>query len=400
MEIAFVSSNKLRFELEKKNHGFTSSILSIFYEQPQRFISAMLVGNNIVLVIYGLLMADFLSPLFTSIDNQAIITLLQTVIATIIVLVTGEFLPKSIFRINANLWLNILAVPILVFYVIIYPIAYFTQWLSKSILNIVYKGDLKNQDDTDFSRVDLNYLIEESINTQNPEEEIETEVKFFQNALDFSKVKLRDCSVPRTEIIALSIDTEVDVLRQTFIETGFSKIPIYKDNIDNIIGYIHSSEMFEHPNDWRKYIKQIPFVPENMSAHKLMKLFMQQKKSIAVVVDEHGGTDGIITLEDIIEEIFGEIEDEHDIKEYVAQQLNENEYLLSGRLEVQQANEKFDLNIPESEDYDTIAGFILQHHQHFPKVNEVIEIENFKLKCIKVTNNRIELIRLMLGDNK
>ncbi len=360
----------------------------------------MLVGNNIVLVIYGLLMADFLSPLFTSIDNQAIITLLQTVIATIIVLVTGEFLPKSIFRINANLWLNILAVPILVFYVIIYPIAYFTQWLSKSILNIVYKGDLKNQDDTDFSRVDLNYLIEESINTQNPEEEIETEVKFFQNALDFSKVKLRDCSVPRTEIIALSIDTEVDVLRQTFIETGFSKIPIYKDNIDNIIGYIHSSEMFEHPNDWRKYIKQIPFVPENMSAHKLMKLFMQQKKSIAVVVDEHGGTDGIITLEDIIEEIFGEIEDEHDIKEYVAQQLNENEYLLSGRLEVQQANEKFDLNIPESEDYDTIAGFILQHHQHFPKVNEVIEIENFKLKCIKVTNNRIELIRLMLGDNK
>ncbi len=400
VEIAFVSSNKLRFEVEKKERSITSSILSVFYDQSQQFISAMLVGNNIVLVIYGLLMADFLSPLFIFTNNQLIITLLQTIIATLIVLVTGEFLPKSIFRINPNLWLNIFALPIYLFYILLYPIAYFTGWLSKSILNTVYKKDFITNNNTDFSRVDLNYLIEESINTQDPEEEIETEMKFFQNALDFSKIKLRDCSVPRTEITALDITTGLDILKQTFIETGFSKIPIYKESIDNIIGYIHSSEMFEDPHEWKKFIKEIPIVPENMSAHKLMKIFMQQKKSIAVVVDEHGGTDGIITLEDIIEEIFGEIEDEHDTKEYIAKQVNENEFILSGRIEVQQANEKFDLNIPESEDYDTIAGFILHHHQHFPKINEIIKIENFTLKCLKVTNNRIELIRMILGDKK
>lgn len=249
-----------------------------------------------------------------------------------------------------------------------------------------------------FSRIDLSYLVQESFDTKNSEEELNTEVKIFQNALDFSKIKLRDCSVPRTEIVALDYNTSLETLKQTFIETGFSKIPIYKENIDNIIGYIHSSEMFEHPHEWRKYIRQIPIVPENMTAHKLMKLFMQQKKSIAVVVDEHGGTEGMVTLEDIIEEIFGEIEDEHDVKEYIAEQLSENEYLLSGRMEVEQVNEKFGIGIPESDEYDTIAGFILHHHQHFPKANEIIQIEAFKFRCIKVANNRIELLRLILDE--
>jgi CBS domain containing-hemolysin-like protein len=243
----------------------------------------------------------------------------------------------------------------------------------------------------------LNYLIQETFENKESEKELENEVKIFQNALDFSKVKLRDCFVTRTEIIALDYNTSVEVLKQTFIETGLSKIPIYKGDIDNIIGYIHSSEMFEHQKDWKKQINQIPIVPENMAAQKLMKTFMQQKKSIAVVVDEFGGTAGIITLEDIMEEIFGEIEDEHDNKEHLAKKINDNEYLVSGRLEVKVANSKFNLDIPESDDYETIAGFILDHHQHFPKVNEVIRIDGFTIRCVKVTNNRIELVKIVTG---
>lgn len=397
MEIAFVSSNKLRFELEKKQRNLTSAILGIFYSHPQQFISAMLVGNNIVLVVYGLIMADFLSPLFFFTQNQILITLLQTIIATVIVLITGEFIPKTFFRTNPNLWVRVFTLPLFLFYILLYPVAFCTTWLSKVILALFNPGKKEDNNGALFSRIDLNYLIQESFDNGNKQEEIDSEVKFFQNALDFSKIKLRDCSVPRTEIIALEYGTSLETLKQTFIETGFSKIPIYKESIDNIIGYIHASEMFEHPNEWKQYIKQIPIVPENMTAHKLMKLFMQQKKSMAVVVDEHGGTNGIVTLEDIIEEIFGEIEDEHDNREYIAKQLNEKEYLLSGRMEVQLANEKFRLNIPESDEYETIAGFILHHHQHFPKLNEIIRIGDINIRCIKVTNNRIELIRLFLG---
>lgn len=397
MEIAFVSSNKLRFELEKKQKSLSSAILDIFFRHPQQFIATMLVGNNITLVVYGMLMAELLAPLLEVLQHQFLITVVQTLIATIIVLVTGEFLPKTIFRVNPNLWLKVFSWILLFFYTLLYPIAIFSSWLSQTILRSLFKASDDETESIAFSRIDLSYLIQESVVGKKDQEEIDTEVKFFQNALDFSKVRLRDCSVPRTEIIALDFDTDVNVLKQTFIETGYSKIPIYKDNIDNIIGYIHSSEMFEHQQNWKNYIKQIPIVPENMSAHKLMKLFMQQKKSIAVVVDEHGGTDGIITLEDIFEEIFGEIEDEHDSRNYLAKQLSPNEYLLSGRMEVEQANADFDLKIPESDEYETIAGFILHHHQHFPKLNEVIHIENFTCKCVKVTNNRIELIRLILG---
>jgi CBS domain containing-hemolysin-like protein len=397
MEIAFVSSNKLRFELEKKQKNLTSSILSIFYKHPQQFISTMLVGNNVVLVVYGLMIANVLTPLFSFIENQLIVTLIQTIIATVIVLFTGEFIPKTIFRVNPNLWLRGFSWILLIFYTLLYPIAFFSTWLSQKILKLINPKSTEEENKNVFSRIDLNYLIQESFEGNEYEDEIENEVKFFQNALDFSKVRLRDCSVPRTEIIALSYETSSDILKQTFIETGYSKIPIYKEDIDNIVGYIHSSEMFEHVNDWRKYIKQIPIVPENMTAHKLMKLFMLQKKSIAIVVDEHGGTNGIVTLEDIIEEIFGEIEDEHDTREYIAKQLSENEYLLSGRMEVQSANEKFGLNIPESDDYETIAGFILHNHQHFPKINEIIQIGIFSCRCIKIQNNRIELIRLILG---
>lgn len=394
MEIAFVSSNKLRFELDKKQKNLTSAILSVFYKYPQQFISTMLVGNNISLVVYGLLMAKVLTPWLAVLQNNLLITVVQTLIATVIVLFTGEFLPKTIFRVNPNLWLRVFSWLLLLTYWLLYPVSRFSVWLSIHIMKLfgVNSGE-KNQQNV-YSRVDLNYLIQESFDNTESESEVDSEVKFFQNALDFSAVKLRDCFVPRTEIIALDFSIDAEVLKQTFIETGFSKIPIYKGDVDNIVGYIHSSEMFLHFKDWKKYINPIPIVPENMAAQKLMKLFMQQKKSIAVVVDEFGGTAGIITLEDIIEEIFGEIEDEHDTKEYTAEQTGENEYLFSGRLEVKIANEQFQLEIPETDEYETIAGFILYHHQHFPKLNEIIRIDSFSIKCIKVTNNRIELIKL------
>ncbi len=397
MEIAFISSNKLRFELEKKQRNLTSAILSVFYNHPQQFISTMLVGNNIALVIYGLFMVQLLNPLLAFLPNTFLITFAQTVLATAIVLFTGEFLPKTFFRINPHIWLRFFSGLLLIFYTLLYPIAYFSTWISRKLLRILKLSPQIEENSAVFSRVDLNYLIQESMENNDSGNTIDQEVRIFQNALDFSKIRLRDCSVPRTEIVAVDADIDVNALKQTFIETGFSKIPVYKDNIDNIIGYIHSSEMFEHQHEWQNFIRQIPIVPENMTAHKLMKLFMQQKKSIAVVVDEHGGTDGIVTLEDIIEEIFGEIEDEHDNREHIARKLSENEFLLSGRIEVQHVNEKMGLSIPVSDEYETIAGFILHHHQHFPKLNEVIQIQNLTFKCIKVTNNRIELVRLILG---
>ena len=357
----------------------------------------MLMGNNISLVIYGLLMAEVLTPWLTFIGNNLLITLVQTIIATAIVVVTGEFMPKTFFRINPNLWLRIFSGVLFVFYIVLYPLPLVTTWISFKILRVFgIKINRGNEGDV-FSRVDLNYLIQESFDGPESEKDLENEVKIFQNALDFSNVRLRDCYVPRTEIIALEYETDVDILRQTFIETGLSKILIYKGDIDNIIGYIHSSEMFEHQKDWKKQINQIPIVPENMAAQKLMKTFMQQKKSIAVVVDEFGGTAGIITLEDIMEEIFGEIEDEHDIKGYTAEQISETEYLFSGRLEVETANEMFHLNIPTSDTYETISGFILHNHQHFPKISEMIRINEFLFKCVKVTNNRIELVKMAIS---
>lgn len=394
MEIAFVSSNKLRFELDKKQRSLTSSILSIFYDHPQQYISTMLVGNNVCLVIYGLLMARILSPWLLPLENQFLIALFQTIIATAIVLVTGEFLPKSIFRVNSNFWLRTFSVLLLIFYVVLYPIASFVTWLSLGILRLFGIKSNPSAHENAFSRVDLNYLIQESFENQEDKKDVGTEVKIFQNALDFSKVKLRDCLVPRTEVVALDYDVDPETLKQTFIETGFSKIPIYKGNIDNIIGYIHSSEMFQHQQNWREHINQIPIVPENMAAQKLMKIFMKEKKSIAVVVDEFGGTAGVVTLEDIMEEIFGEIEDEHDTHDYIAEQTGENEYLFSGRLEISEINEKFHINLPESDAYDTIAGLILYHHQHFPKLNEIIQIDNYSFKCVKATNNRIELVKM------
>ena len=328
------------------------------------------------------------------INNELLLVLIQTIISTLIILVTGEFLPKTLFKINPNLTLNIFAVPAFICYIILYPISKFASGLSNLILRILGIKVNKEASDKAFTKVDLDYFIQSSIQDVDNKKEIDTEIKIFQNALDFSNIKIRDCMVPRTEIVAIEYDTSLEELKARFIESGISKIIVYKENIDNIVGYIHSSEMFREVTDWTEHIRQLPIVPETMGAHKLMKLFMQQKKSLAVVVDEFGGTSGIVALEDLVEEIFGEIEDEHDTTSYIAKEIGDNEYVLSGRLEIEKANELFSLNLPESDEYQTIGGLILHHYQSFPKMHEVIKFDNFQFKIIKVTATKIELVKL------
>ena len=396
MEIAFVSSNKLRFEIDKKQKGFIG-LLDIFYRKPQEFISTMLVANKIALVIYGLEMAKLLNKsLFPTSSNDWFAAISITIISTVIVIFTGEFIPKTIFRINPNLWLNIFAFPLVIIYVILYPISKISTVLSLLFLRITGAKIDKQTEQKALSRIDLDYWLQESIDNNSDSGEVENEVKIFQKALDFSSVRLRDCIVPRTEIVAVDETASMETLRETFIESGFSKIPIYRENIDHIIGYVHSSELFKKPKNWTKRIHAIAIVPETMSARKLLSLFIQQKKNIAVVVDEFGGTAGIVTLEDIMEEIFGEIEDEHDSNDYVVRQLSLNEFILSGRLEIDTVNQQFDLNLPETEDYVTVAGFILHHHQDFPKLNENITIKNYQIKILKVSNNKIDLVNLKI----
>lgn len=400
MEIAFVSSNKLRFEMDRNEQSLTSRILSIFFKNPNNFISTMLVGNNIALVIYGILMAEVIEQqlLADYIHNEFILVLIQTIISTLIILVTGEFLPKTLFKINSNFTLSLFAVPAFICYIVLYPISKFASGLSNLILRLTGTPINKEASYKAFTKVDLDHFIQSSIQDTENEEEINTEVKIFQNVLDFSSIKIRDCMVPRTEIIAIEDDATIDELKTLFIEKGISKIIVYNDNIDNIIGYIHSSEMFREPKDWHDGIRQLPIVPETMNANKLMKLFMQQKRSLAVVVDEFGGTSGIVALEDLVEEIFGEIEDEHDTKTYVAKSLGNNEYILSGRLDIEKANELFPLDLPESDDYQTIGGLILHQYQSFPKAHEIITLDKFQFRIIKVTATKIELVKLKVNE--
>ena len=395
MEIAFVSVDKLRFELERKG-GVSSRILSLFFKNPNDFISTMLVGNNVALVIYGILMAQIIGDnlLAGFITNHFLMLFVQTIISTLIILVTGEFLPKTLFKINPNFALNVCAIPLFFCYVILYPISKFASSISHLFLRM---GGLKiTKDDSAkaFTKIDLDYFVQSSIDNANSREELDAEVKIFQNALDFSTIKTRDCIVPRTEVVAVSLNTDLEELKIRFIESGISKIVVYEGDIDNIIGYIHSSEMFRNPKDWREQIKELPIVPETMAAHKLMKLFMQQKKSIAVVVDEFGGTSGIVSLEDLVEEIFGDIEDEHDNTSYTCKEIAPREYLLSGRLEIEKVNETFDLHLPESDDYITVGGLILHQYQSFPKLHELITVGSYHFKIIKVTATKIELVEL------
>ena len=395
MEIAFVSVDKLRFEMDRKG-GVSSRILSLFFRNPNDFISTMLVGNNIALVIYGILMAQIIGDNLLAgwITNHFVMVLIQTVISTLIILVTGEFLPKTLFKINPNLVLNVCALPLFICYIILYPISKFSSGVSYLFLRLFGMKVNKEASAQAFGKVDLDYFVQSSIDNAESEETLDTEVKIFQNALDFSTVKIRDCIVPRTEVVAVALDTSLEELKNRFVESGISKIIVYDGNIDNVVGYIHSSEMFRNPKDWRDHVKEVPIVPETMAAHKLMKLFMQQKKTIAVVVDEFGGTSGIVSLEDLVEEIFGDIEDEHDNTSYICKQIGEHEYVLSARLEIEKVNETFDLDLPESDDYLTVGGLILNQYQSFPKLHELVSVGKYQFKIIKVTATKIELVRL------
>lgn len=395
MEIAFVSSNRMLVEMDKGRKGLSQKILSTLYAHPNGFVSTMLVGNNIVLVVYGILIANlFDKTIFQSLDAGIRVTA-DTILSTIIVLFVGEFLPKTLFKNNANRLLTFFAVPVYIFYVVLWPISRFSTFLSRCILRLFGKKIETETDDEGFSKVDLDYLVQSSIDNATDETEINDEVKFFQNALDFSDTKVRDCMIPRTEINAVDVnDCSLEELMQKFIESGNSKIIVYKDDIDHIIGYIHSSEMFRNSDGWRNSVCSMPFVPETMAAQKLMHIFLQQKKSLGVVVDEFGGTSGIVSLEDIVEEILGDIEDEHDSLKYIAKQLGDGEYLLSARLEIDKVNEMFGLDLPESDEYMTVGGYILHEYQSFPKLNEVINIGHFEFRIVKNTMTKIELVRL------
>ena len=397
LEIAFVASNKLLMGIDMNNRTITSFAIDKFYSNSNNFVSSLLVGNNIVLVIYGILMAKLLNATILSgiTDSTGVRLFLETLISTIIIILTGEFVPKAIFRINPNGALKRFALIMYPIYILLYPLARFTTWVSCLILRLFNIRINKETRDNTFSKTELNNLIQSSIdNAKKEEEKIDNDVRIFQNVLDFSDIKVRDCFVPRTEIYALEVTATLEELKSMFIESGHSKIIVYKDNIDNIIGYIHSSELFRSSEHWQQRICKMPIVPETLSAQKLLRTLMQQKKSLAVVVDEFGGTSGIISLEDLLEEIIGEIEDEHDNTNLTAKALDENEYLLSGRLEVERINEMFELEIPESDEYQTLGGFILSHHQRFPKLNETITIENFSIQIIKQRSMKIELVKL------
>lgn len=398
MEIAFVSSNRMLAEMDKEKNGLTQRLLSMFYAHPNGFVSTMLVGNNIALVVYGILIARlFDNTIFYGFD-AAFTVPADTILSTLIVLFTGEFLPKTLFKANPNKLLAVFSPIAYLCYLILWPISKFSTLLSKGILRIVGMKMEHESGDEGFSKVDLDYLVQSSIDNATDETEINDEVKIFQNALDFSDTKVRDCMVPRTEIQAVEENASLEDLRQKFIESGNSKIIVYKEDIDHIIGYIHSSEMFRNPKRWQDHVRSLPFVPETMQAQKLMQTFLQQKKSLGVVVDEFGGTSGLVSLEDIVEEIFGDIEDEHDSAKYVAKKTEDGDYLLSARLEIDKVNELFDLDLPESDEYMTVGGLILHEYQSFPKLNEIVKFGPYEFKIIKSTSRKIELVKLHILD--
>ncbi len=401
MEIAFVSANKLRLELDKQAGPFNSKILKLVTGNAGNYIATMLVGNNIALVIYGIAFAGLLEPVFqTYVQSEIIVLLLQTIVSTLIIVVFAEFLPKTLFRIIPNTLLNIFSFPLAFFYILFYPITRFTVGITNTLLKGILKKDFEvNQSNPVFSRVDLDEFVNETdIISFEKKEILQTEVKLFKNALDFSKVKLREIMIPRTEIEMLDINASISELRQKFIETGYSRILFYSENIDNIIGYVHSSVLFQNPETIEPHLANVLIVPETMPANKLLSTFIKEHRSIAIVVDEFGGTSGMVTSEDILEEIFGEIEDEHDTRDIVEKKISDTEFIFSGRSEIDWLNEKYFLDLPETEEFETLAGFILDHYESIPKINSAIKIGKFHFKILKATNTKIELVKLTLSE--
>jgi len=401
MEIAFVAANRMQLEVDKQKNDLTAGILNIFTTNPQQYIATMLVGNNLVLVIYGLVFAKLLEPWVNSMFEPRILVLLaQTLIASLLILITGEFIPKKIFKTYPNGLLKIFAVPVLFFYLLLWPIAWLTFNMSKQFLSKVLKKNMSTEnEDMLFSRHDLdNFVNQNDAVQQHPSLDEDTELKLFKNALDFTKVKVRDCMIPRAEIEAIDENAPIEEIRQRFVETGFSKILIYSNSIDNIYGYVHSSKIFSYPSTIKAVTNTITIVPETLPANKLLGIFSQKHKSIALVVDEFGGTSGLVTTEDILEEIFGEIEDEHDIDNLTAKQVTESEWILSARFEISALNEKYGFGLPENEQYDTLAGLILNQHESIPKVNTLIECEQFQFRVLKATRTKIELVLMKLNE--
>ncbi|TYP97886.1 CBS domain containing-hemolysin-like protein [Tenacibaculum adriaticum] len=399
MEIAFVSANKLHIELEKKRDGFLPKILSRITEKSSKFITTMLVGNNIALVVYSYFMGELLMNWFQTFlpSNYSFINyllgdlqlLLQTLISTIIILVTAEFLPKAIFRIYANETLKILAFPAYIFFLLFYFITEFITKISDFCLHVLFKT-AEDEAQTEFSKEELGNYISEQLETGNDDEKRDSEIQIFQNALEFHKVKAREIMVPRTEIVAVDMHQTVPVLRNTFIDTGLSKVLVYKSSLDDIIGYVNAFELFKKPKTIKSILLPVEIVPESMIINDVLNLLIKKRKSIAVVVDEYGGTSGIITVEDIIEELFGEIEDEHDSQELLEEKISDNEFNFSARLEVDYLNEEYNLNIPKEEAYETLGGFIINHTENIPEQDEEVEVENFQIKIIKASSTKID----------
>lgn len=400
MEIAFVASNRLLMKVGKDQSGLSQHCLKVFYANPNSFVSTMLVGNDIVLVVYGILFARIFDGLWqlAGISNDATLVMLDSICSTLVILFTGEFLPKTLFKSNPNRLMSLLAPVAYLFYIVLWPISRFSTLLSRLFLRLLGVKMEEGNNDGTFTKVDLDDLVQSSIDNTPQGGEVDDEMKIFQNALDFPDLKVRDCMVPRTEINAVPYDCTADELQQKFVESGNSKILIYKEDIDHIVGYIHTLELFRAREKWHDHIRQMPFVPETMAAQKLMQIFLGQKKSIGVVVDEFGGTSGIVSLEDIVEEIFGDIEDEHDNTNYIAKQTADGDYILSGRLEIDKANELFNLGLPDSGEYKTISGLILHAYQSFPKLNEVVKVGKYHFKIVKKTMTKIEVVRLHVAE--
>ena len=402
MEIAFVSSNKVRAEIEMARGGIINRILNIYYSNREMFISTLLIGNNIANIVYSMAMAKLLTiPLGQWISNEALLLLVQTVIATFIILIFGEFVPKSVFRINPNASLRTASIPLLMVYCILYPISRFTEWLSASLMKLFgIKIDTSRMRLLTVDELDA-YLQENIDKREDENKTVEREVKIFENALDFSDTRLRDCMVPRNEIVSVDVeDTSRDDLVKLFTQSGLSKIVVYKENIDDVIGFIQVSELFVTDVDWKKRIKPVLFAPESLLARKMMQQLMDEKRSMAIVIDEFGGTSGMVTLEDLVEEIFGEIEDEHDRNKLTARQLSETSYEFSGRMEIEEINERFHLDIPESDDYQTIAGYLLNENEAIPNVGEVFDLPPYRFTVERKTAARIELIRVDILDEE
>ena len=397
MEIAFLTSNKLRIEIDKSKKGVTQALIDLFISHSGMYITTLLVGNNVVMVIYGIFMSDLLVKQFEFLHLSIGVELfVETLVSTLIILVFAEFLPKTVFRLRSNLFLKLFSVPVFLFYLLFFPLSYFSVWLGGWLLRIFTGRKLGHKEpNRAFGKVDLNNLIEEGEVNARQEEEMH-EIKLFRNALDFSEVKLRECIVPRPDVVALSIDSSIEELTQLFIDTGLSRILIYKESIDDIIGYVHLSTLFKDPPTIAKALSRVLIVPETMSAQRLLNLFIRDQKSVAVVVDEFGITAGIVTIEDIMEEIFGEIEDEHDHLNLKEVMISEQEYIFSGRLEVDYLNEKYHLDLEEREEYETLAGLVLYFNQSIPQEGETIVVNNLTFKILSVKNARIEEIKVCM----